>query len=80
MFTNEFEFDATFITIMDDEGKEEDVLIEMTDDFIDIRQYNEDLGRYDLITMSPKMLAEMLESFKHPEGLFQTEFRDNRRQ
>ena len=80
MFTNEFEFESTIITIMDDEGKQEDVTIEISDDFVDISQYSEELGKYDLITMSPKMLAEMLESFKHPEGLFQTEFRDNRRQ
>lgn len=79
MFTNEFLFDATIITIMDDTGEEEDVSIEITDKFVDIRQFNPDLGKYDLITMSPKMMAELLESFNHPEGLFQTEFQDNRR-
>ena len=74
MFSNEYEFDLTIITVMDDEGQYEDVMIEMADDLVDIRQFNEELGRYDLITMSPKMLAELLESFKHPEGLFHTVF------
>lgn len=79
MWTNEFEFDRTIITLLDDEGKQEDVEIEMTDEFVDIRQFNDDLGRYDLITLSPKMMLELLEAFKHPAGAFTSELHDLRR-
>ena len=74
MFTNEFLFDSTITTIMDDVGGEQDVTIEIGDDYVDIRQFNEELGKYDLITLTPKMMGELLQSFNHPEGLFQTVF------
>jgi len=73
MWTSEFEFDSTVITVMDDEGNEEDVVLEMSEKHIDIRQYNETLNKYDLITMSPKMLYELMEAFQHPEGMFTAE-------
>ena len=79
MWTSEFEFDSTVTTVMDDEGNEEDVVLEMSAEHIDIRQYNETLGKYDLITMSPKMLYELMEAFKHPDGMFTAELQDLQR-
>ena len=73
MWTNEFEFDITRITVMDDTGGEEDVTVEISVEHVDVRQYNDTLKKYDLITMTPKMMFELIEAFKHPEGLFQSE-------
>lgn len=73
MWTNEFEWDTTIITIMDDQGGENDVVIEMSDKHVDIRQFNDTLEKYDLITLTPKMMFEILESFSHPEGMFQSD-------
>ena len=73
MWTSEFEFDSTIITVMDDNAEQEDVVIELSDDHVDIRQYNETLNKYDLITLSPKMMLEIIESFQHPEGMYQSE-------
>ena len=73
MWTNEFEFDYTVVTVMDDDGKEQDVTVELSTDYVDIRQFNETLGSYDLITLSPKMMLEMLEAFQYPEGMFKSE-------
>lgn len=73
MWTTEFEDESTIITILDDSGKEEDVVLEMTAEHVDIRQYNPHLGKYDLITMKPKMVYELIEAFSRPEGTFQTE-------
>ena len=73
MWTTEFEDDLTIITLMDDSGKEEDVVLELSVDHVDIRQYNPQMGKYDLITMRPKMLYELIEAFNRPEGMFQTE-------
>ena len=72
MWTSEIGWDITTITIMDDEGAEEDVVIEMSDKHVDIRQYNETLNKYDLITLTPKMMLEIIESFQHPEGMYQS--------
>lgn len=74
MFTNEFEFDTTIITVLDDSGREEDVVVEMADEHVDIRQFNPNLEKYDLITLTPKMMAELIEAFRHPEGFYHTKF------
>lgn len=72
MWTTEHEFDITRITILDDTCSEEDVVIEMGSDHIDIRQYNDTLGKYDLITLTPKMMLEIIEAHQHPEGMYQS--------
>lgn len=79
MWTTEFEDDYTIITFLDDTGKEEDVVLELSVDHVDIRQYNPHMGKYDLITMRPKMLYELIESFSRPEGMFQTVLQDLRK-
>jgi len=76
MWTTEYEFDSTVVTIVDDTAKEQDIILEMGEEHFDLRQYNEFTESYDLITMTPKMLAELLESFSQTEGLFHMVLRD----
>lgn len=70
MFTNEFEFDETIITVLDDSGVYEDVQIFMDENEVYIRQWNERQGKFDLVVASPKMLMEILEAMKLPEGAY----------
>ena len=70
MFTNEFEFDETIITVLDDGGTYEDVQLYLDENEVYVRQWNERRGCYDLLVMSPKMLAEILEAMKLPEGAY----------
>tara|TARA_Y100000385_G_scaffold54063_1_gene51445 strand:+ start:293 stop:526 length:234 start_codon:yes stop_codon:yes gene_type:complete len=72
MFTNEIEWDETVTTVMDDTGAEEDVVVFIDDHGVFIRQYNEQLDKYDLVTLSHKMFSEMLEAMKQKEGFFVT--------
>jgi hypothetical protein len=72
MFTNEIEWDETVTTVMDDTGTEEDVVLFIDDHGVFIRQYNEQLDKYDLVTMSHKMFNELIEAMKHKEGFFIT--------
>lgn len=72
MFTNEIEWDETVTTVMDDTGREEDVVLFIDDNGVFIRQYNEQLDKYDLVTMSHNMFNEMLEAMKQKEGFFVT--------
>lgn len=70
MFTNEFEFDETVTTIMDESAEYEDVHVMITDDQVFIRQWDDDREKYEIICMSPKMYFELQEAMKHPAGLF----------
>lgn len=70
MFTNEFEFDETIITVLDDRGVYEDVQIYLDENEVYVRQWNERKQVYDLIVISPKMFFEIMEAMKCPEGAY----------
>ena len=70
MFTNEFEFDETITTIMDETAEYEDVQVMITDDQVFIRQWDDDREKYEIICMSYKMFYEFQEAMKQPAGLF----------
>jgi hypothetical protein len=70
MFTNEFEFDETVTTIMDETAEYEDVQVIITDDQVFIRQWDDDREKYEIVCMSPKMFYELQEAMKRPAGLF----------
>ena len=72
MFSVEHEFDSTSITVLDDSGEQEDVAVILFDDVVYIRQYIEDTDMASVITMTPKMFAEMIEAYNCGEGSFVT--------
>ena len=77
MWTAEEEFDHTLITVMDETGEKEDLCLRLYPDFIDIFQYNDVLEKYDLITVTNKQFFDMIESLKHPHGMFISEVKKN---
>ena len=70
MFSVEHEFDNTTITVLDDGGEQEDVAVILFDDLVYIRQYVEDTELASVVTMTPKMFAEMIEAYNRGEGSF----------
>jgi ABC-type sugar transport system substrate-binding protein len=70
MFSVEHEFDNTTITVLDDSGEQEDVAVILFDDVVYIRQYVEDTELASVVTMTPKMFAEMIEAYNRGEGSF----------
>jgi hypothetical protein len=70
MFSVEHEFDNTTVTILDDSGEQEDVAVILFDDVVYIRQYVEDTDLASIITMTPKMFAELIEAYNRGEGSF----------
>lgn len=75
MFTNEFEFDSTVTTIMDETGKREDVHLIIDDEGVWIRQFPENQNApADLIMLSHKMFKDMIEALQHTEGFFVTKY------
>lgn len=72
MFSVEHEFDNTTVTVLDDSGEQEDVAVILFDDIVYIRQYVEDTDLASVVTMTPKMFAEMIEAYNRGEGSFVT--------
>lgn len=72
MFSVEHEFDNTTVTVLDDGGEQEDVAVILFDDLVYIRQYVEDTDLASVVTMTPKMFAEMIEAYNRGEGSFIT--------
>lgn len=70
MFTIEFDDDETVITVLDQSGNLEDVAIFLYDDCCHIRQWNEKLGRYDVITLTAEMYLGVMKAWKMPEGTY----------
>lgn len=75
MFTNEFEFDATVTTILDEKGDHDDVQVHIDDGGVFIRQFNENTDKYDLIVMTHKMFYEFLAAMRTTEGTYRTFFK-----
>ena len=78
MITVEFDMDETLITIMDDTGELEDVGALLYDDYCHIRQFNEKLDRYDVITLTPTMYYKLMKAFNLPEGTYVLEVREKK--
>lgn len=70
MITVEFEDDETLITIMDQQGRHEDISALLYDDVCYIRQWNEQRQYFDVIQFSPEMYLQLMQSFKLPQGAF----------
>ena len=73
MFSNEFEFDESITTLMDECADYEDVQVMITDEQVFIRQWDDDREKYEVICMSPKMFYELQEAMNRPAGLFYVE-------
>lgn len=70
MFTVEIDWDETAVTVLDPEGKEEDVQVLMYEDIVYIRQWNEQLHRFSVISMSPKQFHQLNVAMDYPEGAY----------
>lgn len=77
MFTNEFEFEGTVTTVLDEEGNLEDVQLIIEDDMVYIKQYNDSLfdDVPDLVMLSPKMFHDLMKAMNYPEGFYVTKYK-----
>lgn len=75
MFQNEINWDESITHIIDDRAVHEDIQLIIDDNEVFVRQWNENLQRYDLIIMSHKMFFELQQALHHSEGLFRTELK-----
>ncbi len=77
MFTIEMDWDETAITILDPDGVYEDLQVIAYDDIVYMRQWDEDMNRFILMSFSPKMFLSLMQSFKLPEGAYMLKTEDD---
>jgi predicted solute-binding protein len=70
MITIEFDEDETFINIMDDTGKYEDLGAILYDDICYLRQWNEKANKYEVIAITAEMYLKLMEAWKLPQGTY----------
>lgn len=72
MFTVEMDFDDIEIYVLDESGNHEDVVVNAFDDIVFIRQWDDDKGCHDIISMSPKMWEKFITAIHSPSGSYLT--------
>jgi len=70
LFTVEFDDDETLITVLDGTSELEDVSVLLYDDYCHVRQWNEQLQRFNVITMTSEMYLQLMQAWKKPEGAY----------
>lgn len=71
MFSIEMDHDEIIITVIHENAIYEDLRVYIYDDLVYIKQWNEDLDRFETIQLSPDMFEEFFKAFDQPEGLYQ---------
>jgi hypothetical protein len=70
MYTVEFDHDDIEITIIDDAGFYEDLKIDAFDNIVYIRQWNNEIERFNSIAISSQMWEELIAAISSSEGSF----------
>jgi len=78
MFTVEFEADSSVVTVLDESGQMEDIeVIISDDDVVFMRQWDDDLGKYEMLVMTYRQLLDITASLQTTEGLHKIEIVKN---
>ena len=70
MYTVEFEHDTLEIIVLDDNGYEDDLRVEIMTEGVFISQYNSVLNEESNVRLTHEQWDEMLEAINSPEGAF----------
>ena len=70
MYTVEYEHDTFEIVILDDQGREDDLRVEIESDAVFISQFNSIINEEMSIRITPEQWDEMLEALQSPEGSY----------
>ncbi len=69
-FTVEHQFRETVVTLLDQSGQLEDVEVLLDSEGLFIRQWNEDLDRYEVVEFTNNQFKELLTALGLPEGMY----------
>ncbi len=70
MYTVEYEHDTFEIVVLDDQGREDDLRVEIESGSVFISQFNSVLNEEMSIRITPEQWDEMLEALQSPEGAY----------
>ena len=70
MFTVETEFDRTVVTVMDETGKREDLIVVLSEQGIFLKQYDEDDCRHLTLCLTEKQISDMYLALNSTDGTF----------
>jgi exosome complex RNA-binding protein Rrp4 len=75
MYTVEFDFDSSTITSMDETAEHEDVEVILGDNGdVFIRQFDEDLQKYEMVIMSYQQFLDINAALNSTEGMYRLKF------
>jgi hypothetical protein len=69
-FTVEHQFRETVVTLLDQSGQLEDVEVLLDSEGVFVRQWNEDLDRYEVVEFTNNQFKELLTALGLPEGMY----------
>jgi len=70
MFTVEEEFDESIVTVMDNNGQYEDIIMYYSENGVYIVQYNEQVDSDTIIELSTEMWETMIEAYNRTKGTY----------
>ena len=73
MFTVEHEYDSTVVTILDETDTHSDVQVILDDQVVYLRQWDEDLNKYEMVVMQYQQLLDLIACMHTTEGLHKVE-------
>lgn len=73
MFTIEHDFDTTRVTLIDEDGTQDDIVIRVEDHGVTVEQTDPASGAVETVAFSPSQLAELRAALNLPEGAYRLE-------
>ena len=74
MYTVEIDFDSAVITVLDEKARHEDIKVIIEDSgVVFLVQYDENLNKNHVITISFQQYVDMVAALQSPEGIFKLE-------
>ena len=74
MYTVEIDFDSAVITVLDEKARHEDIKVIIEDSgVVFLVQYDENLNKNHVITISFQQYIDMVAALQSPEGIFKLE-------
>ena len=74
MYTVEMDFDSAVITVLDEKARHEDIKVIIEDSgVVFLVQYDENLNKNHVITISFQQYIDMVAALQSPEGIFKLE-------
>jgi len=73
MYTVEMDHDITKVVSLDESGQFEDVEVILDDEYVYLRQLDDEMSSYEMVIMTYKQFIQIFAAMKSPEGVYKLE-------